>query len=157
MQKIQLPDYELKRFYSIAPCIPPGRSNGCVECCVLVLGGAWGGPWGPSGVLGGSWVGPGEGLVCPWGSYSHGLSESNIPRDCQRQPWGTLGDPWGVPGRVLGGPRGPHGRSLGCHGGSSGVPGRSRGVLRGSLGGPQGSLGALKNIEKLLVFVVFPA
>ena len=26
-------------FYSIAPRIPPGRSNACVECCVLVLGG----------------------------------------------------------------------------------------------------------------------
>ena len=50
--------------YSIAPRIPPGRSNGCVECCVLVLGGARGGPWGGlGGSLGGRegvLEGPGE-------------------------------------------------------------------------------------------------
>ena len=31
----------------IAPRIPPGRSNRCVECCVLVLGRARGGLGGP--------------------------------------------------------------------------------------------------------------
>ena len=34
---------------STAPRIPPGRSEGCVECCVLVLGGACGGPRGGPG------------------------------------------------------------------------------------------------------------
>ena len=43
--------------------------------------------------------------------------------------------------------------SLGVRGGSSGVPGESPGVL----GLPGCSLGASKNIEKTLVFIVFPA
>ena len=61
--------------YSIAPRIPPGRCNRCVECCGLVLGGAPGGPWeGPGGSLGG-----------PGGRGVHSTTRWHIP-----QPDGTF-------------------------------------------------------------------
>ncbi len=107
--------------YSIAPRIPPGRSNGYVECCVLVLGSLnqldpslqKGLREGPGGGLGGPWGGLGDPGAAPqpWGSYL-------LPRKCSRKILlhdtffraplgGSLGAPWGV----LGGPRGAPGRS----------------------------------------------
>ena len=117
---------------------------GHVECCVLVLGGAWeaggaslGRSWkSPGGHLG-SVGGPGESLGEPWGS----TWVLEVPKQ-------SLGDPWRVPAESLGDPWG----SLGLHEGicvcgtsclwdfmSVGIPGEAL----GRSGGSSGSLGFL--------------
>ena len=79
-------------------------------------------------------------------------------------PWvslGVLGEVLGVLGRSLGGPLGVLGGSLvgpwEVLGGPWGILGGSLGVLGGSQESPWGSFGAFKNIEKTLVFMIFPA
>ena len=91
----------------------------------------------------GAWGEPGGALGSPWATLRDPRGALGNPR---RGSGGFLGPPWrvfGSPGGVLGGP-------WGVPGGPRKVPGRS-------LGFPGGSLGASKNIEKSLVFVVFPA
>ena len=135
--------------FSIAPRIPPGRSNAHVACCVLVLGGSSGRS--SSGVIcapcGAIWKKPNfrTSFFCwSWGLFVVPVGvfwlSYVVLGGSLGDPWASLGGPWGVPGGVLRDPWGILGDAWEVLGGFVRLPGRS-------LGDPWVSLGAFKNIE----------
>ena len=133
--------------YSVALCIPPGRTEGSVP------GWSSGSVEFPQGALGGRQESPG-------GSLNQGELEREIQDELERGIPGVPGRPRGVPGgrwegpwRVLGVPW----ESLGFIGGSLGVarrvPGRHQGVLGEDRGGTENTivfcLGCLGEVQGL--------
>ena len=118
---------------------------------LMVLKGVLGGPGGilegPGGVLGGLGIMLGRAWVVLGGPAGN---LGGTPRGAGGiLGWslkGDLGDPWGLP-------RNP----WGFHGRAQTSLGRLGGCLGGSLGVLRCFLGASKNIQKTLIFVIFPA